>query len=86
MIVSVSPSRVSGIINAPSSKSSMQRACAVALIAGGTTIIENAGNSNDEQAAIKIVSMLGATVDSMRNEIIITSANHIFSSPDKKKH
>ena len=86
MIASISPSKITGILNAPSSKSSMQRACAIALITGGTTIIENAGNSNDEQAALDIIRKLGASVDRMRNEIVITSSDHIFSPPDKKKH
>ena len=86
MIVSISPSDISGSINAPASKSSMQRACAVALISGGTTIIENAGNSNDEEAAKDIIAKLGATVDSKRSEVIVTSPGHIFTSPDKNKH
>jgi 3-phosphoshikimate 1-carboxyvinyltransferase len=64
----------------------MQRACAAALITNGTTIIENAGKSNDEQAAINIIKKLGAKVDSVRKEVVITSSDHIFSSafPDKK--
>ncbi len=86
MTVSISPSKVSGIINAPSSKSSMQRACAVALISGGTTIIENAGTSNDEEAAKDIIAKLGAIVDSKRNDIIVTSSRHIFNSPDENKN
>ncbi len=64
----------------------MQRACAIALISGGTTIIENAGNSNDEQAALDIIRKLGATVDRLGNEIVISSSNHIFLAPDEKKH
>ncbi len=86
MIVNISPSQVSGIINAPSSKSSMQRACAVALVSGGTTIIENGGTSNDEEAAKNIVATLGATVDKKRNEIIITSSKNIFTSTHKNKN
>ncbi len=86
MIARISPSRITGTINAPSSKSSMQRACALALISEGTTIIANAGKSNDELAALDIISKLGATVDTLRSEIIVTSSNHIFLSPDKKKH
>ncbi len=86
MIATVSPSLVSGTITAPPSKSSMQRACAAALINNGTTIIDNAGNSNDDQAAKKIVEKLGATVDSVKNEVIITSAKHIFSTPFPEKH
>src|SRR5674476_736159 len=64
----------------------MQRACAAALINNGTTIIDNAGNSNDEQAAKNIVQKLGATVDTVRKEVIITSNNHIFSSTYPGKH
>ncbi len=64
----------------------MQRACAAALINEGTTIIDNAGKSNDEQAAMNIVQKLGATVDSVRNEVVITSSKHIFSSDFPGKH
>ncbi|MEO7960868.1 MAG: 3-phosphoshikimate 1-carboxyvinyltransferase [Ginsengibacter sp.] len=80
------PSEISGSIQAPSSKSSMQRACAVALIAGGTTIIENAGTSNDENAALDIVKKLGASVDKVKKQIIITAPRTIFISPEKQKH
>jgi 3-phosphoshikimate 1-carboxyvinyltransferase len=86
VIVTVSPSSVSGKLQAPPSKSSMQRACAAALINEGTTIIDNAGSSNDEQAAKKIVEKLGASVDSIRKEVIITSSKHIFTSTYPGKH
>jgi 3-phosphoshikimate 1-carboxyvinyltransferase len=86
VIVTVSPSSVSGKLQAPPSKSSMQRACAAALINEGTTIIDNAGSSNDEQAAKKIVEKLGASVDSIRKEVIITSSKHIFASTYPGKH
>ena len=86
MIVTVSPSSISGSISAPPSKSSMQRACAAALITNGTTIIDNAGNSNDDGAAKKIVEKLGATVDTVKKQVIITSAKHIFSTPFPEKH
>jgi 3-phosphoshikimate 1-carboxyvinyltransferase len=78
--VTISPSPVSGRIKAPPSKSSMQRACAAALINDGTTTIDNAGNSNDELAAKKIVEKLGASVDTVREKVIIKSSKHIFSS------
>ena len=64
----------------------MQRACAAALITNGTTIIDNAGASNDEKAAMNIVQKLGASVDTVRREVIITSNNHIFSSTFPGKH
>jgi 3-phosphoshikimate 1-carboxyvinyltransferase len=86
VIVTISPSVVKGNLQAPPSKSCMQRACAAALINNGTTIIDNAGNSNDEQAAKNIVQKLGATVDTIRKEVIITSNNHIFSSTYPGKH
>ena len=78
MTVTIYPSQVSGHIEAPSSKSSMQRACAAALINNGTTIIDNAGNSNDEQAAKNIVEKLGASVDTVGKKVIITSSKDIF--------
>ncbi len=64
----------------------MQRACALALISGGTTVIKNAGKSNDELAALDIIRRLGASVETLRNEIVVTSSSYIFTSPDKKKH
>ena len=64
----------------------MQRACAAALINDGTTIIDNAGNSNDEQAAKKIVEKLGASVDTVGEKVIITSSKDIFSSTVPGKH
>lgn len=41
----------------------MQRACAAALVAKGTSIIKNPGNSNDDKAAIDIIQKLGATIE-----------------------
>ena len=86
MTVTISPSQISGHIKAPPSKSCMQRACAAALINDGTTLIDNAGNSNDEQAALKIVQELGAIVETLPGEIIITSSDHIFTSAVPGKH
>ena len=62
MIVSITPSKVSGNIHAPTSKSSMQRACAAALLNEGETIIHNPGKSNDDLAAIGIIKNLGAEI------------------------
>ncbi len=63
MHITVSPSSVRGTIPAPASKSSMQRACAAALIAGGESIIRNPGSSNDDLAAIRVIRGLGAIVE-----------------------
>ena len=85
MNVSIHPSPVSGKLKAPPSKSSMQRACAAALITPETTIIDNFGNSNDEKAALDIISRLGATVNKLTNELVITSNDFIFRSPLAEK-
>lgn len=67
MIVTVSPSRLSGTVTAAASKSSMQRACAAALLQRGTTILHNPGKSNDDLAAIDVITKLGAAVTTAAN-------------------
>ena len=62
MVAIVHPSKLSGSQIAPASKSSMQRACAAALIHIGKTIIHNPGHSNDDLAAIDVIQKLGAVV------------------------
>ena len=59
----VHPSKLSGSQIAPASKSSMQRACAAALIHIGKTIIHNPGHSNDDLAALDVIQKLGALVE-----------------------
>ncbi|HVZ95829.1 MAG TPA: 3-phosphoshikimate 1-carboxyvinyltransferase [Chitinophagaceae bacterium] len=86
MIVTISPSAIAGSLQAPPSKSCMQRACAAALINNGTTVIDNAGKSNDELAAINIVKKLGATVEASRKQVVITSNEYLFSSAYPGKH
>ena len=67
----VTPSVISGTITAPASKSSMQRACAAALIRTGETVIKNPGISNDDVAAIDVIQKLGAVVTKLIMEICI---------------
>lgn len=86
MTVTVHPSSVKGTITAPPSKSSMQRACAAALITHGTTIIANAGNSNDENAALNIIRQLGASVKREGNKITVVSNDHIYQYKDTRKN
>ena len=62
MIVTINPSIISGNIVAPASKSSMQRACALALLAEGETTLLNSGKSNDDLAALDIIQKLGAEI------------------------
>jgi 3-phosphoshikimate 1-carboxyvinyltransferase len=73
MIAIVRPSKLSGMIQAPASKSSMQRALAAALLKKGTSIIRNPGHSNDDKAAMEIIKNLGA-------ELIITNEKLIIKS------
>ena len=63
MRVIIHPSKLVGAQIAPASKSSMQRACAAALIHKGKTIIHNPGYSNDDLAAIDVIQKLGAVVE-----------------------
>jgi 3-phosphoshikimate 1-carboxyvinyltransferase len=77
MIVTVHPSAISGTIQAPTSKSSMQRACAAALLADGETVISNPGKSNDDLAAIDVIQKLGATVEEKNGDLIITNGRSI---------
>lgn len=67
MIATIQPGSIKGNQMAPASKSSMQRACAAALLHQGTTIIINPGNSNDDQAALGVIRQLGATIFPQEN-------------------
>ena len=77
MLVKVSPSSLNGTINAPASKSMMQRACALALLNNGVTILRNPGYSNDDKTAIEIIKNIGAKVLENENSISIISNGKI---------
>jgi 3-phosphoshikimate 1-carboxyvinyltransferase len=62
VIVTIKPAVISGNIVAPASKSCMQRACALALLAEGETTLLNPGKSNDDLAALDIIEKLGAEI------------------------
>jgi len=64
----------------------MQRACAAALITPATTVIDNFGNSNDEKAAMNIISKLGATINVKGDKMAITSNDYIFRSQFPEKN
>jgi len=73
MIAIIKPSGLSGSIQAPTSKSSMQRACAAALVAKNRSVIHHPGHSNDDKAALDIIKKLGAGITINPEEIIIDS-------------
>jgi 3-phosphoshikimate 1-carboxyvinyltransferase len=72
-IATIEPSFLSGAIQAPTSKSSMQRACAAALLSNGTTTIRNPGNSNDDRAALDVIRALGASLSTESHHLVVTS-------------
>jgi len=73
MKVTIHPSQLKGIIQAPASKSSMQRACAAALLSKGISTIHNPGHSNDDKAAMDIIQKLGAKVEVESSELKVES-------------
>ena len=73
MIDIVEPAQLTGIIQAPASKSAMQRSCAAALVAKGTSIIKNPGQSNDDKAALEIIERLGARPEWKEGTLTISS-------------
>ena len=73
MKVTIHPPNLSGTIQANASKSSMQRACAAALLTKGKTVLNNPGHSNDDKAAIGIIKALGAWVEMADGELKVES-------------
>ncbi len=76
MVVTIHPSALSGSIQAPASKSSMQRACAAALLHHGETLIHQPGHSNDDKAALDIIERLGAEIED-RGELLIVHSKGV---------
>lgn len=70
MKVSIQSTVLKGVIQAPASKSSMQRACAAALVAKGISEIHNPGHSNDDKAAMDIISRLGAKLEEQATDLL----------------
>lgn len=74
MIVTIFPSKISGTVLSPRSKSSMQRACAGALLRNGITEIHQPGNSNDDLAALDVIQKLGAVTENRGDYIKVQSS------------
>jgi len=72
MIETVSPSRLSGTVFAPPSKSHLQRLIAIAALADGESRISGYAPSADVDAAISVVRELGAVLTVHDSEIIVT--------------
>jgi 3-phosphoshikimate 1-carboxyvinyltransferase len=82
MQVILQPSFLSGTLTAPASKSSMQRACAAALIRKGETILDNPGVSADDKAALNIIRQLGADVQIENEKVTVRSGGISARAPE----
>ena len=76
MKVTIHPSKLKGVVQAPASKSSMQRALAAAFLTKETCSLFNPGHSDDDIVAMGIIRALGAKVE-MRdnNQVIVERGN-----------
>ena len=77
MIVRIHPTDIQGTVHAPASKSSMQRACAAALLCKGTANIFNPGKSNDDLAAVEVIQKLGAKVSTNQDGSLTVESNGV---------
>jgi 3-phosphoshikimate 1-carboxyvinyltransferase len=77
MNVTIFPSDIKGSLKAPSSKSSMQRACAAALISQAKTHIFNPGRSNDDLAALRVIRALGANIENVSDGSLLIESKGI---------
>lgn len=84
MKVTISPSKLSGRVAAPASKSAAQRALAAALLHKGISRISGIGDSEDVKAALQVIQDLGATV-TVEEEIVVVDSNGVLPGA-KKMH
>lgn len=76
MKITIHPSQLKGIIQAPASKSSMQRALAAAFLTKETCSLFNPGHSNDDMAAMGIIRDLGAKVEMLGNKFVLVESGN----------
>lgn len=79
------PNTILGTIKAPTSKSSMQRAVAAALLSNAVVTLHNAGFSNDDKAALHIATQFGAVVEIKNDEVIIDATKTLFTAQNLPK-
>lgn len=65
----IKPSRVKGVITAPSSKSYAQRAIAAGLLAKGTTTLRNMELCSDTRASMSTAEALGAVITQTNEDV-----------------
>lgn len=83
MIATIHPTKIAGTLLANASKSSMQRACAAALLHKGITRIINPGISFDDLAAIDMIQKLGAVVVKNEDESLTITSNGVVPISDQ---
>jgi 3-phosphoshikimate 1-carboxyvinyltransferase len=71
------PSRINGTVNAPASKSMIQRVIAAGMLANGTTIIKNPTFCDDSIVALNIAQSLGAVVKKNGNFVSICGGGQV---------
>ena len=76
--MTIQPSALKGAVLAPASKSSMQRACAAALLRIGETVIRHPGHSNDDKAALGMIRDLGAEVSTLPDGTLLVKSNGVM--------
>ncbi len=70
------PSAVSGIIGAPPSKSSAQRAIAMASLAKGRSVVQQPGRCCDVLSAIEVCKNMGASISWKGDDLEISGGIH----------
>ncbi len=80
----VKPTEIEGRVNAPPSKSMMQRAVAAAVLVKGTTEILNPSFCDDCSAALGIAGGLGAKVRQEEGRVLIEGKGVIAEPPSRE--
>ena len=75
MIIEICPSKIVGLLQAPASKSMMQRAIAAAFLSENPVQIEGYTSSADSDAALELVRSLGKNVEIQNTSLYIRSGS-----------
>jgi len=72
MIKTINPAPIKGVVNAPASKSMLQRAIISASLSKGTSILRNITWCDDSTAVLDIATSFGAQIEKKGHDLIIT--------------
>jgi len=79
MNLKITPSTVSGVISVPASKSHTIRAVVVALLADGTSVLQNPLLSEDAESALSCAKKMGAETECTEDAWIIKGTGGCFN-------